>query len=134
MRDEAAATPFTQAERAIREAFYRKVKRVPNLYLENKIDSSIPPIDFTFPSLLSCPLSSNLESRVTQIGWRMTECSSCFRHSRGATGRIIGCTIEAGSTWPTGMSNDGKRLETCFFVEIALQLDTEHLPTSHNPC
>lgn len=48
MRQEAATAPFAQAEKAIREAFYRKVKRVPHLYLENKVDSSTPSLDFTF--------------------------------------------------------------------------------------
>lgn len=48
MLEEAAKTPITQAERAIRQAFYRKVKRVPKLSLENKIDSSTPSLDFTF--------------------------------------------------------------------------------------
>ena len=48
MRKEAASTPVTQAERAIRDAFYRKVERVPKLYLDNKIDASTPSLDFTF--------------------------------------------------------------------------------------
>ena len=48
MRQEASTTPFTQAERAIREAFHRMVKRVPLLNLENKLDSTTPSLDFTF--------------------------------------------------------------------------------------
>lgn len=48
MRQEAASTPIVEAEKAIRQAFYRKVKRIPNLNLENKIDASTPSLDFTF--------------------------------------------------------------------------------------
>lgn len=48
MRQEAASTPIVEAEKAVRQGFYRKVKRVPDLYLENKIDSSTPSLDFTF--------------------------------------------------------------------------------------
>ena len=48
MLEEAAVTPITQAERLIREAFYNKLKEVPKLFLENKIDASTPSLNFTF--------------------------------------------------------------------------------------
>ena len=48
MVEQAANTPFTQAERLIRAAFHKKLERIPNLFLENKIDKSTPSLDFKF--------------------------------------------------------------------------------------
>lgn len=48
MLKEAATTPIQQAHRAIREAFQTKLEKLPRLYLENKVDSSTPSLDFTF--------------------------------------------------------------------------------------
>jgi [histone H3]-lysine9 N-trimethyltransferase SUV39H len=48
MRQEASATSVVQAEKAIRGAFHGKVRRVPMLNLENKLDSSTPSLDFKF--------------------------------------------------------------------------------------
>lgn len=44
----AANTPIDQAHRAIRAAFETKLQTLPRLYLENKVDTSTPSLDFTF--------------------------------------------------------------------------------------
>lgn len=48
MIEEAADAPVDQAERRIREAFSKKLRKVPKLRLENNVDSSTPSLDFTF--------------------------------------------------------------------------------------
>ena len=48
MVQQAANTSTTQAERLVREAFYRKLRRVRELSLENRVDASTPSLEFTF--------------------------------------------------------------------------------------
>ena len=48
MLEEARITPVSQAERAIKQAFRTKIKKVPKLFLENTVDDSTPSLDFTF--------------------------------------------------------------------------------------
>ena len=48
MLEEAALTPMTEAEQSVREAFYRKLQKVPRLALENKVDNSTPSLNFKF--------------------------------------------------------------------------------------
>lgn len=48
MLKNAASTPIKETHRAIRSAFDTKLQKLPRLFLENKVDSSTPSLDFTF--------------------------------------------------------------------------------------
>lgn len=48
MLGEAARTPTPQAEAAVRDAFHQKLRSLPEVFLENKLDSSTPSLSFKF--------------------------------------------------------------------------------------
>lgn len=83
MLEEAARTPVTQAERAIREAFYRKLQHIPNLSLENRIDSSTPSLDFKFVK------DYVLGDRVYRAD--AETCEGCHKPCKPNMGQYCGC-------------------------------------------
>jgi len=79
----AASTPVSQAERAIREAFFQKMKGVKNIRLENNVDSTTPSLDFTFISELVLRDGVARAPSETNLG--------CKKPCRPNMGQNIGC-------------------------------------------
>ncbi|KAK4543653.1 hypothetical protein LTR36_005298 [Oleoguttula mirabilis] len=83
MLQAAAASPFTSAQRLIREAFWRKLKDVPKVRLENKIDASTPSLDFIF--IPECVLRDGVYRADLQTS------EGCQKPCRPNMGQNIGC-------------------------------------------
>lgn len=95
MLQAAVTTPVTSAERLIREAFTRKLRGVPKVQLQNKIDTSTPSLDFTFidefvfrEGTERAPLETNLGCQAPckpnmgqNIGCEYTRKCSCLEYA-----------------------------------------------------
>lgn len=78
----AARTPLAATERLIQQAFIEKLKPLPNLDLENNIDSSTPSLNFTFITNYILGEGVMAADKETNVG-----CAQC----RPDMGQGIGC-------------------------------------------